>query len=167
MHLYSNTDFPGLPVIQFLIILCIEFNSTITNRLFLQFILFRNAIQSRGILQSYKTSRNFILLILLKETHRILLFLHSTEKDNSTTRSLRFIHAIHICVSSKPSKAFQTSYRAPPQSSILQLECIFYHWLVSRKLHRVPVENFKLQLILQTFILQRKGDVALLACDYT
>ena len=47
MHLYSNTDFPGLPVIQFLIILCIEYNSinsTIRNRLLLQFIHFRNML---------------------------------------------------------------------------------------------------------------------------
>ena len=47
MHLYSNTDFPGLPVIQFLIILCIEsnsINSTIRNRLLLQFIHFRKVI---------------------------------------------------------------------------------------------------------------------------
>ena len=47
----------------------------------------------------------------------------------------------------------------PPHSSILRLECIFYNSYSSigfhRKLHRVPVEQ------LQTFILQRKGDVAI------
>ena len=52
----------------------------------------------------------------------------------------------------------------PPHSSILQLECIFYKFYSSigfhRKLHRVPVERYKLQT-LQTFILQRKGDVVI------
>ena len=52
----------------------------------------------------------------------------------------------------------------PPHSSILRLECIFYIFynstvrLVSRKLHRVPVGQLQ---TLQTFILQRKGDVAI------
>ena len=49
----------------------------------------------------------------------------------------------------------------PPHSSILQLEYIFYNSavrLVSRKLHRVPVGQLQ---TLQTFILQRKGDVAI------
>ena len=44
MHSYLNTDFPSLPVIQFLIILHIEsnsINSTVRNRLLLQFIHFR------------------------------------------------------------------------------------------------------------------------------
>ena len=51
--------------------------------------------------------------------------------------------------------------RIPPHYSILQLECIFYTSAgFHRKLHRVPVENFK---TLQTFILQRKGHVALSA----
>ena len=47
MHLYSNTDFPGLPVIQFLIILHIEhnsINSTVRNRSLLEFIHFRNML---------------------------------------------------------------------------------------------------------------------------
>ena len=50
----------------------------------------------------------------------------------------------------------------PPHSSILRLECIFYIFYSSigfhRKLHRVPVEQLQ---TLQTFILQRKGDVAI------
>ena len=52
----------------------------------------------------------------------------------------------------------------PTHSSILQLECIFYVFYefyssigFHRKLHRVPVERYKLQ----TFILQRKGDVVI------
>ena len=52
----------------------------------------------------------------------------------------------------------------PPHSSILRLECIFYIFYSSigfhRKLHRVPVEQYELQT-LQTFILQRKGDVVI------
>ena len=51
----------------------------------------------------------------------------------------------------------------PPHYSILQLECIFYIFYTStgfhKKLHWVPVET--LQTLLQTFILQRKGDVAI------
>ena len=50
-----------------------------------------------------------------------------------------------------------------PHYGILQLECIFYIFYTStgfhKKLHRVPVET--LQTLLQTFILQRKGDVAI------
>ena len=45
--MHSNTDFPGLPVIQFLIILRIEYNSinsTVRNRLLLQFIHFRKVL---------------------------------------------------------------------------------------------------------------------------
>ena len=53
----------------------------------------------------------------------------------------------------------------PPHSSILRLECIFYIFYNSysligfhRKLHRVPIGQLQ---TLQTFILQRKGDVAI------
>ena len=50
----------------------------------------------------------------------------------------------------------------PSHSSILRLECIFYNSYSSigfhRKLHRVPVGQLQ---TLQTFILQRKGDVAI------
>ena len=59
----------------------------------------------------------------------------------------------------------------PPHSSILQLECIFYIFYVfynfyssigfHRKLHRVPVKQLQTTNILQTFILQRKGDVVI------
>ena len=58
----------------------------------------------------------------------------------------------------------------PPHSSILRLECIFYIFYnfyssigFHRKLHRVPVGQLQtLQLqTLQTFILQRKGDVVI------
>ena len=54
----------------------------------------------------------------------------------------------------------------PPHSSILQLECIFYIFCSSigfhRKLHRVPVEQYKLQTFYKHYILQRKGDVVIL-----
>ena len=54
--------------------------------------------------------------------------------------------------------------RVPPHYSILQLECIFYIFYTStgfhKKLHRVPVET------LQTFILQRKGDVVISVKTY-
>ena len=53
----------------------------------------------------------------------------------------------------------------PPHFSILRLECIFYIFYnfyssigFHRKLHRVPVGQLQ---TLQTFILQRKGDVAI------
>ena len=56
----------------------------------------------------------------------------------------------------------------PPHSSILQLECIFYifYKLYSLigfhiKLHRVPVEQYKLQTFYKHYILQRKGDVVI------
>ena len=56
----------------------------------------------------------------------------------------------------------------PPHSSILQLECIFYNFYRSyssigfhRKLHRVPVEQYKLQTFYRHYILQRKGDVVI------
>ena len=70
----------------------------------------------------------------------------------------------------QPSRQFYNvpvSPGNPPHSSILRLECIFYIFynstvstvrLVSRKLHRVPVGQLQ---TLQTFILQRKGDVAI------
>ena len=53
----------------------------------------------------------------------------------------------------------------PPHSSILRLECIFYNFYSSigfhRKLHRVPVEQYKLQTFYRHYILQRKGDVVI------
>ena len=53
----------------------------------------------------------------------------------------------------------------PPHSSILRLECIFYKFYSSigfhRKLHRVPVGQYKLQTFYKHYILQRKGDVAI------
>ena len=59
MHLHSSTDFPGLPVIQFLIILHIEsnsINSTVRNRLVLQFIHFRKDLLEAEAFQSWKTT---------------------------------------------------------------------------------------------------------------
>ena len=65
----------------------------------------------------------------------------------------------------KPSRQFYNapvSPGNPPHSSILRLECIFYNFYSSigfhRKLHRVPVGQLQ---TLQTFVLQRKGDVAI------
>ena len=67
----------------------------------------------------------------------------------------------------QPSRQFYNvpvSPGNPPHSSILQLECIFYIFIFyssigfHRKLHRVPVGQLQ---TLQTFILQRKGDVAI------
>ena len=56
----------------------------------------------------------------------------------------------------------------PPHYSILQLECIFYIFYkfyssigFHRKLHRVPVEQYKLQTFYKHSILQGKGDVAI------
>ena len=106
---------------------------------------------------------------LFEEIHRILHILHpripQTQKDNSTTRSLQFQSSIHPAVHihvyyktfqrhhsgssvsrhSSHSSVSRTS-RVLPHSSILPLECIFYTLAgFHRKLHRVPVENFKLQ----------------------
>ena len=62
----------------------------------------------------------------------------------------------------QPFQAIPVSPGNPPHSSILQLECIFFIFYSSigfhRKLHRVPVGQLQ---TLQTFILQRKGDVAI------
>ena len=59
------------------------------------------------------------------------------------------------------STKFQVSPGNPTHYSILRLECIFYKFYsligLHRKLHRVPIEQY----ILQTFILQRKGDVVI------
>ena len=60
------------------------------------------------------------------------------------------------------STMYPVSPGNPPHSSILRLECIFYNSYSSigfhRKLHRVPVGQLQ---TLQTFILQRKGDVVI------
>ena len=56
----------------------------------------------------------------------------------------------------------------PPHSSILRLEYIFYIFYkfyssigFHRKLHQVPVGQYKLQTFYKHYILQRKGDVAI------
>ena len=56
----------------------------------------------------------------------------------------------------------------PPHSSILRSECIFYNFYrfyssigFHRKLHQVPVEQYKLQTFYKHYILQRKGDVVI------
>ena len=77
-------------------------------------------------------------------------------RHSSHSWHLAFQALLHVPVSSSTS----STSRVPPHYSILQLECIFYIFYTStgfhKKLHRVPVET------LQTFILQRKGDVAIL-----
>ena len=109
MHLYSNTDFPGLPVIQFLIILCIEYNSinsTVRNRLLLQFIHFRKDLLEAETFHKlgslHKTSRNFILL---KEPSRFLKFFNT--RDSPTRRiillqeafdSFNHLYSTHPCI---------------------------------------------------------------------
>ena len=97
MHSYSNTDFPGLPVIQFLIILCIEsnsINSTIRIRLLLQFIHFRKVLLEAEAFYSlprhpeiHSTQRTFKILPILQYKG------FPNQKDNSTIRSLQFIHS--------------------------------------------------------------------------
>ena len=110
--------------------------------------------------------------------------LHS-RKENAMHRRQGDLLGIHPCVIQDLPKAFQTfqSFQTlwsfmtiqpfqailqvpvspgnPPHSSILQSECIFCNFYSStgfhRKLHRVPVGQYKLQ----TFILQRKGDVVI------
>ena len=50
----------------------------------------------------------------------------------------------------------------PSHSSIFQLECIFNSSIgFRRKLHQVPVEQYKLQTFYKHYILQRKGDVVI------
>ena len=105
----------------------------------------------------------------------------SFQKRNSTHRRQGDLLEIHPCVlqdipavpdTQETFQAFQSfmtfsslsrqfynvpvSPGNPPHSSILRLECIFYSSIgFHRKLHRVPVGQ------LQTFTLQRKGDVAI------
>ena len=108
MHSYSKTDFADLPVIQFLVILQIKFNSiysTVRNRLLLQFIHFRKTYSkqrhSTVFQDSQKTSfyskkfTDFFKFYTIRDlpTRRIILL---QEAFNS------FIHpAIHIPVSYK------------------------------------------------------------------
>ena len=95
MHLYSNTDFPGLPVIQFLIILHIESNSnnsTVRNRLLLQFIHFRKDLLEQKHSIVFENYTKLPETSFYSKNLQILLFLHSTQKDNSTSRNLQFIH---------------------------------------------------------------------------
>ena len=97
--------------------------------------------------------------------------MQKTESSSSTTTTLqRPSKGIPGIPATRPSKGIPDipvthDIPAPPgnstSSSILQLECIFYKFYSSigfhRKLHRVPVGQYKLQ----TFILQRKGDVVI------
>ena len=94
----------------------------------------------------------------------------SFQKRNSMHRRQGDLLEFHPCVLQDLPKAFQTfqsfmtfqpiqailqvpvSPGNPPHSSILQLECIFYRFYIfyssigfHRKLHRVPVGQYKLQ----------------------
>ena len=113
----------------------------------------------------------------------------SFQKRNSTHRRQGDLLEMHPCVlqnlpvipvtpetfqtfqsfmTFQPSRQFYNvpvSPGNPPHSSILRLECIFYIFYnyyssigFHRKLHRVPIGQLQ---TLQTFILQRKGDVAI------
>ena len=82
--------------------------------------------------------------------------LQDIQGNPSYSRDIQDIPVIHDL------PAFQAILQCP---SILQLECIFYIFYnfyssigFHRKLHRVPVGQLQ---TLQTFILQRKGDVAI------
>ena len=114
--------------------------------------------------------------------------LHS-RKENSMHRRQGDLLEIHPCVLQDLPKAFQTfqtfqsfmtfqpfqailqvpvSPGNPPHSSILRLECMFYIFYkfyssigFHRKLHRVPVEQYRLQTFYKHYILQRKGDVVI------
>ena len=108
-------------------------------------------------------------------THRRqgdLLEIHPCSTGHSRHSSLSSLsrHSSHSWPSSL-SRQFYKFYNvpvspgSPPHSSILRLECIFYIFYnfyssigFHRKLHRVPVEQLQ---TLQTFILQRKGDVVI------
>ena len=131
-----NTDFPGLPVIQFLTTLCIESNSnnsTVRNRLLLQFINFRNAAQSRDILQSSKTSR--IPILLEEPTNSSISTVYPEGQFYFKKHSIHsFIHAVHICVSTRPSKAFQTFQG----STLIQCSLIRMHILQSAGFQKTP-----------------------------
>ena len=77
--------------------------------------------------------------------------------NSSCSRDIQDIPVIHD-LPAFPGKFYNVpvSPGNPPHSSILRLECIFYSSIgFHRKLHRVPVGQ------LQTFILQRKRDVAI------
>ena len=92
----------------------------------------------------------------------------SFQKRNSTHRRQGDLLEIHLCVlqdlpmtlqTFQSFMTFQPFQAIPPHSSILRLECIFYSSIgFHRKLHRVPVGQLQ---TLQTFILQRKRDVAI------
>ena len=145
MHSYSNTDFPGLPVIQFLIIICIEsnsINSTVRNRLLLQSIHFRKDLLEteafHSLVRLHKTSRNFILLILLKKPREFFRFYNT--RDSPTRRIILLLeifnsfilHAVHICV------CFKTFQGNP---DILQGSTLIQH--SSIRMHIPPLAGFQ------------------------
>ena len=82
-------------------------------------------------------------------------------KAFKTFQSLQAFQTFQSFITIQPLQAIlqvPVSPGNPPHSSILRSECIFYSSIgFHRKLHRVPVGQYKLQ----TFVLQRKGDVAI------
>ena len=145
MHSYLRTDFPGLPVIQFLMILQIEINSinsTVRNRLLLQFIHFRNMLLEAETFHSlgslHKTPRNFILL---EEIHRILQVLQILHPRDSLTRWIILLpeafDSLHLPCSTHPC-IFKTFQGIP---DILQGSTLFQH--SSIRMYILPSAGFQ------------------------
>ena len=83
--------------------------------------------------------------------------LHDIPGNSSCSRDIPDIPVIHDLPAFQA--ILQCSSISRESTSILRLECIFYSSIgFHRKLHRVPVGQLQ---TLQTFILQRKGDVAI------
>ena len=125
MHLHSSTEFPGLPVIQFLIILYTEsnsINSTVRNRLLLQLIHFRkDLLEVVALYRLHKTSRNFILL---KEPKEFFKFYNTRDSPNRRIILLQeafdsfILHAVHIHVCFKTFQGIQDILQLIQYSSI-------------------------------------------------
>ena len=122
---------------------------------------------------TYRRQRALRVLLLHSRGQRDL---HS-RKENSMHRRQRDLLEMHPCIlhdfpvtpvapetfqtfqSFMTFQPFQAILQILQCSSILRLECIFYSSIgFHRKLHRVPVGQLQ---TLQTFILQRKRDVAI------
>ena len=92
-------------------------------------------------------------------------------KTFQTFQSLQTFQTFQSFMTIQPFQAIlhvPVSPGNPPHSNILQLECIFYRFYIfysligfHRKLHRVPVGQYKIQTFYKHYILQRKGDVVI------
>ena len=181
MHLYSNTDFPGLPVIQFLIILCIEYNSinsTIRNRLLLQFIHFRKVLLETEALHSLpetsfymqKTKSSLIDTTYCgqRDLHSRKEILHSEGKEIFEYYKTFQRHSRHSSHKTFQGHSRHSSHSwhfslsrqhymhpgIPPFYSILQLECTFY---TSTGFHRNSSEYQLRHYITTNFHSSKKG----------